>query len=323
MFGLILLGLVAPTLVGLAIYDAFDDDDSTHDEERSEQAGQAAEAEPGSDALADAPVPDDADPAEIATAEGETLLFDGSEVLTGSEGDDSLAAGQEGALAPSEIHLLGGDDEAELDLPYDITLYGGAGNDTLTGTIGNTLDGGEGDDTLVGIDATNLYGGAGNDDITWNSDTELNDMTARIDGGAGDDRIEIRAEAGTDQPDRGGASVTGGEGSDDFEVVLELQNSELALEADDHLESRIATIGDFDPAQDRLSIEIERGPGTEDRDTSVEMAQEETEAGGYVTTLTLSYAETEEALAATSVLTIYSDTPFGLGDIEFTGLATV
>ncbi|RUS63471.1 hypothetical protein EGN72_04350 [Pseudorhodobacter sp. E13] len=286
---LLLLGLLGAAILGTVVFDVFGKDDSNDT---------------------------DTDPTPVEEP-GEALHFDGSGTLEGTEGDDTLAAGQDPDLAPETINLFGGDDTATIDVPFDITVNGGAGDDTLTSTnVGNTLNGGDGDDRLSGIDATSMYGGAGNDHITFDSDVELNDSVARIDGGAGDDRIEVFADAGVNTADRGGAFITGGSGSDEFNVVLDLQNSQDDAQI---LDTQIARIGDFDPNEDSLRIEIERNDATADRGVVVELEQTEVD-GTYTSQITLTFAETAAATEAVATLTVLSDGPFGLADIQLVGV---
>lgn len=247
---------------------------------------------------------------------GETLTFDGSETLDGTQGDDTLAAGQDDDLAPETVNLLGGDDTATIDLPYDITVNGGDGNDILSSTnVGNTLNGEAGDDTLSGIDATSMYGGAGDDHITFDSDVELNSSVARIDGGDGDDHIDVFADAGVNTFDRGGALLTGGDGSDDFNVVLDLQNSQ---EDASIITTSVARIGDFNPDDDSIRIEIERNDATADRNVIIGLDQTE-ENGSFTSRITLTFAETVDATQAVATLTVISNGPFTLGDIQLVG----
>lgn len=284
---LLLLGLFGAAILGTIVFDAFGNGDS-----------------------------DDSDATPVEET-GQNLTFDGSETLNGTEGDDTVAAGQDADLAPETINLLGGDDIATIDVPFDITVNGGDGNDILSSTsVGNTLNGGAGDDTLSGIDATSMYGGAGDDHITFDSDVELNDSVARIDGGDGDDHIDVFADAGVNTADRGGAIIQGGSGSDDFNIVLDLQNSQ---EAASILTTRVARIGDFNPDDDSLRIEIERNDATADRDVIIGLNQTE-ENGSFTSQITLTFAETVDATQAVAILTVISNGPFTLGDIQLVGV---
>ncbi|WP_022704591.1 calcium-binding protein [Pseudorhodobacter ferrugineus] len=260
---------------------------------------------------------DTSDSAPQTEETAENLTFDGSETLEGTEGNDTLAAGQDEDLAPETVNLLGGDDTAVIDLPFDITVNGGDGDDTLSSTtVGNTLNGDAGNDTLTGIDATNLYGGAGDDHLIFNSDVELNDSVARIDGGDGDDQIDVFADAGVNTFDRGGAIILGGNGSDDFNVILDLQNSQ---ESSNSLSTSVARINDFNPDEDSIRIEIERNDATADRDIVVELDQTE-ENGSFTSQITLTFAETLVATQAMATITIISNAAFTLDEIQLVGV---
>lgn len=286
MVDVFLLGALAAALFGVAAFEWSDDDND--------------------------PVDEDVDT---------ELEYDGSEVLEGTEGDDTLPAGQDEDLAPREINLLGGDDTAVVEQASGMTVSGGDGDDTLTSTtVDNNLYGDAGDDTLTGMDATSMYGGAGDDVITWNGNFEHNSSTSQIDGGDGDDIVNIVADAGTDEPDRGGAIITGGTGSDAFNINLDLKNSRTDYDDDGTLTSSVARIDDFDPVEDSLVINIERDVETEDREAMVEFTQTEQDDGVYTTELLLRFAATESAREAVTVINFRTSAPFSLDDIEINGL---
>ncbi|WP_166763037.1 beta strand repeat-containing protein, partial [Xanthomonas euroxanthea] len=103
---------------------------------------------------------------------------DGSDQLTGYQGNDSLFGGR----GDDTINGQGGDDLLEGGEGGD-SLSGEAGNDRLFGgTQNDALYGGEGDDQLDGgANNDTLYGGGGND---------------RLEGGAGNDYLS--GDAGSD-----------------------------------------------------------------------------------------------------------------------------
>ncbi|MCF6232676.1 MAG: hypothetical protein L3J36_06220 [Rhodobacteraceae bacterium] len=291
MIEIVLLALLGTAVIGTGLYDFFDDDDNDNDNGGSDGDGV-----------------------------GQVLTCDDTDdlgLLGGTNGDDILPAGQDGELAPGIIDLMAGDDTAVVEHPFSIEVLGGDGDDTLSSTaVGNTLVGGAGDDILTGIDATNMDGGVGDDVITFDSDVEVNDSAAIIDGGAGNDTINIFADAGVDTLDRGGAIVTGGEGQDEFNIALDLLASQRYLGAKDGLlETRIARIGNFDPDEDAITIEIIRNEETADRDIS-EMGFEQTEEDGVFTTEVSIYFEaTDTAIEAVSAFRIVSSGAFTLNDI--------
>ncbi|WP_022704522.1 calcium-binding protein [Pseudorhodobacter ferrugineus] len=120
-----------------------------------------------------------------------------SNVVTGTEGDDTLNAGDEEVLA---WFLNGGNDSLDGSDGNDY-VEGGAGNDTMTLRDGRDLAyGGDGDDSIdSGIGFDTVYGGAGDDTLTGNGGNDIlygeedDDVlsggsgTDLLFGGAGDD----------------------------------------------------------------------------------------------------------------------------------------
>ena len=139
----------------------------------------------------------------------------GANTLKGGYGNDRLQGGNQpnGAVGDNMAGGLGDD-----------TLLGGTGNDTLRGGNGNDyVDGGAGDDFLVsdgsdgdvfGISSSidTMIGGDGNDTVWFSSPLTLGGQ-ALIDGGAGDDVIDVFSAARWHSVS---ATVTGGTGSDTF-----------------------------------------------------------------------------------------------------------
>jgi Ca2+-binding RTX toxin-like protein len=122
-----------------------------------------------------------------------------SNIVTGTDGDDSLDAGAESALAwfleGGNDHLEGstgndyaegggGDDTMNLRDGRDLA-YGGEGSDSIDAGIGfDTVYGGGGDDTLLGNGGNDiLYGDDGADDLRGGSGADL------LYGGSGDDTL--------------------------------------------------------------------------------------------------------------------------------------
>jgi len=176
--------------------DAGDPDDATETTPPdSTLAGLAGDMPSSSD---DADTPDDPVWAE-GTAQDDILDGHGAgDTLSGGQGDDAIS-GHSGA------DTLAGD-------TGDDTLYGGSGRDVLSGGPGrDDLTGGEGNDTLSG--------GLGHDDLQGQFGNDLlrggfgNDS---LGGGPGRDRIE--AGAGNDTADGGDGRdlIRGGGGADDL-----------------------------------------------------------------------------------------------------------
>lgn len=174
---------------------------------------------------------DDAAPSEETTPLAEPGNFDTTlyaDVLTGTEGDDSFSAEQEGALAwfldAGNDALDGGtgNDYAEGGAGDDILsmrdgrdlAYGGDGNDTIDAGIGfDTVYGGADDDLLTGNGGNDLlYGDDGHDDLRGGSGADL------LYGGAGDDMLyglsnTLSTQAAATTID-GVDSLSGGDGND-------------------------------------------------------------------------------------------------------------
>jgi len=92
-----------------------------------------------------------------------------SQVIVGTDGDDTIHAGNGGAL----VFGLGGND----------TIYGGNGKDCLVGGLGDdTLVGGNGKDVLLGGDGNDTLHGGGDEDVI-----EGGNGKDQIDGGDGTD----------------------------------------------------------------------------------------------------------------------------------------
>lgn len=290
--GLLALGVLGTGLLGVVIYDWLDDDDSSP--------------------VVDTPIEE----------EGQDIVYDGSDLLEGTEGDDTIAAGQDETLAPDVINLFGGDDTATIEVNDPITVNGGEGDDLLTATgVLNTLDGGEGDDTLTADDSNRLLGGEGDDVLNFNHGSYDQGENGSADGGEGDDTINVRADAFVPaflQTDVGGVEVTGGSGADEFNVTYEA-NDNFTFEPTDDVRGSFVTINDFDPNEDSLVVEVEQDTDMPDREVEVDLNQTE-EDGVYTSLITLRFEETADAVGATNVLTVVSTDPFTLDDIELVGV---
>jgi Ca2+-binding RTX toxin-like protein len=299
--GFLVLGLLGTALLGAIAFDWFDDDDTTQsDEPQSED--------------------------EI----GQELNFDGSETLEGTEGDDTLPAGQDGRVAPETINLLGGNDTANVEYEDIITVTGGDGDDSISATgVLNTLDGGAGNDTLTADDSNRLLGGAGNDVLNFNHGSYDQGEPGSADGGEGDDTITVRADALVPdfiRFDVGGVDVSGGSGADEFNIVYQLAANfdggvglTIGSGEDTNFAGNFVGITDFDPNEDSLVIELERDSDTIDRDVEVELIQTE-ENGSYRSVIILTFLETDDAKEATNALTVFSTSPFTLDDIQLIGV---
>lgn len=134
-----------------------------------------------------------------STVEGTILLGAGDDVANSTSADAYVIDGGDGNDSIAMYYtIFGGAD----------TLYGGAGNDSIYGGLGDDfIDGGADNDTLNGESgADTVLGGGGNDTIYAGA----GDI---IDGGAGDDVIEVSTWNGAP------ASIDGGEDNDTVKLL--------------------------------------------------------------------------------------------------------
>jgi len=177
-------------------------------------------------------------------------FFNGGTVITGSSGDDDhsspggIGVNLNGTAGDDFIDGLAGNDDLDGKEGNDV-LHGGDDNDTLNGGDGNDiLYGDDGDDTLQGGEIYGgpggfyehdiLYGGLGNDDLTVGGNNLIGgdyeaygedgddyityrghfgsalERFAILDGGAGNDTIDIIGAPG------GTVTARGGSGNDTY-----------------------------------------------------------------------------------------------------------
>jgi Ca2+-binding RTX toxin-like protein len=119
---------------------------------------------------------------------------DGNDQLSGGAGDDVLF-GDTGNFGSTGDDLLdggAGNDRLSASAGQD-TLRGGDGDDQLnysSGTGHGLLDGGAGNDVLNGVDTADYVGGPGDDQITIEI-SSIGGAPTHVDGGEGNDRIEL------------------------------------------------------------------------------------------------------------------------------------
>ncbi len=125
----------------------------------------------------------------------------GNDTIRGQGGDDRIY-GEDGN---DELRGGSGNDYVRGGKGNDL-MFGGGNNDKLIGDQGNdTIYGGSGADRIYGNKGNNeLYGEGGADLIN------TGDQTSLVDGGAGNDTIEVRMHKGGDH------TLTGGTGADEF-----------------------------------------------------------------------------------------------------------
>ncbi|MGR3378677.1 calcium-binding protein [Salipiger abyssi] len=247
------------SLVGAAVIDFSgssdddEDDDTPREDDVIDDTPEASDDDPDDPAeTPDDPedpgdMPEDPVAEDPAATYGDSFqlaeLDDGTSVLVGTDGDDTLTDYWD--LTPDELagnaaSLLGGDGNDDIDIHdngsllrpvglREFTADGQAGDDTLRAISyesGIILRGGEGDDTLIGV-AVTLYGDDGDDylESTPFNGEEFGIQT--VEGGAGNDVInalegfaDIDGGTGDDYVATGHHStVSGGDGEDYFRVL--------------------------------------------------------------------------------------------------------
>jgi Ca2+-binding RTX toxin-like protein len=180
----------------------------------------------------------------------------GDDTIDGGAGDDEIRPGEGDDL------VYGGDGrDWIIGSPGEDELYGQVGGDRVFGGDGNDfIDGGYGSDRLGGQDGDDtIFGGFDSRDEAGTL-VEALENTDTITGGDGDDTIYIWGGDGTadgeDGSDdlilvTGSASLTAGAGvGDDFYVLANVTDDQLTE----------ATIEDFDPGRDTLTLTIDHVP---------------------------------------------------------------
>ncbi|KQP04672.1 calcium-binding protein [Methylobacterium sp. Leaf93] len=140
------------------------------------------------------------------------LVFDGNDVITGSNENDTLVGywGSDKLYGAEGDDSLDGGNGADSDYYGNDKLYGGSGNDRLSGRYGDDrLEGGEGDDKLdAGSGDDTLLGQDGDDSLSGGKGADL------LIGGAGSDTLI----GGLDQDTLSGG---GGRGLDTFVFAID------------------------------------------------------------------------------------------------------
>lgn len=169
-------------------------------------------------------------------------LFDldetgGQQTFYGGQGNDRIERGVPQRPVKEDLAVYGGDG---VDF-FDVTgaagkLYGGAGGDRITVTgqeaLDTTIFAGDGNDQIQAYDNVIVRAGPGRDSIALNEDG-FRAIASTAYGGEGEDILDLGRFA----------TGYGGEGSDVFDFETNRVTS-----------GREATIGDFDPNEDRLDF---------------------------------------------------------------------
>ena len=198
----------------------------------------------------------------------------GDDLLTGTEGDDVIFGWLgddtiDGLDGDDEIRPGEGDDTVYAGLGRDV-IFGSPGEDELYGEVGNdTISGGADNDYINGgYGSDELHGGAGNDTIFGGFDAR--DVNGEIvpalqsqdliRGDDGDDTIYIWGGDGV---------ARGNDGEDDLILVTGAATLEAGAGVGDHFyvlanvtddQMTEATIEDFDPSRDTLTLTMDYVP---------------------------------------------------------------
>lgn len=198
----------------------------------------------------------------------------GDDLLTGTEGDDIIRGWQgndtiDGLGGDDEIHPGEGDDIVYAGNGRDV-IFGSPGEDELYGEVGNdTIFGGADNDYINGgYGSDELHGGAGDDTIFGGFDARDENgeivpalqSTDLIRGDDGDDTIYIWGGDGV---------ARGNDGEDDLILVTGAATLEAGAGVGDHFyvlanvtddQLTEATIEDFDPSRDTLTLTMDYVP---------------------------------------------------------------
>lgn len=235
--------------------------------------------------------------------------------MVGTPGDDVIEI--DSVLAPDRVLAGDGDDNITFLGNSPITLEGGDGDDTLTapGDDG-TLLGQNGDDVLIGGHAAQMFGGAGDDSLSVDLTDGLHDTPANVHGDAGDDTLTAAVDLGHGVPDTSYGFLTGGAGSDEINVMVNLvaYSFDVTVPEETLDVSTGIVLTDFTPGEDILTIEIARGAGEEDREMiSAEIIRD---AAGRAT-LVMSFAATASSPALEGAMRLGDNPNITLDDIAF------
>lgn len=189
-------------------------------------------------------------------------------------------------------------------------VYGGDGNDTInaSGFVTWGLFGGDGDDRII----SQAYSDPGDGD----------QISARVDGGAGDDTLAHQVGVSPYPnigPAASGPDLTGGEGTDRFEISL-VENAlpfggNAQLDGIDVFQNPGGTITDFEQGVDEIVVNLSELPDNFDVVSGTMV--EDTENG--VTTVTIRLLPTSDTDPTQDVIITINATGLDWNDIVFEG----
>ncbi|RMC37354.1 hypothetical protein [Paracoccus alkanivorans] len=187
----------------------------------------------------------------------------------GTEGDDEITSYDAEQDPDGVLSTLGGDDliRFDEDSDFEADIDAGDGNDTIDMGIadGNQVHGGAGDDDIALEDGTAavIHGDAGDDTLTVADDDYFDTGGLSLSGGEGDDILRVGMIDALTQMESehgdAGPTLSGGEGSDGFDLSIELDEGmrEFVDSGEDELprENPIGVITDFVSGEDRLTVD--------------------------------------------------------------------
>ena len=243
--------------------------------------------------------------------------------LSGGDGNDTISA----VGFSSTISGGAGDDSIGVEMGSS-SISGDDGNDVIRAinadTDQTTVDGGAGNDTLDGTGSNNilLSGAAGDDVIVTDGRVAIGTgFVLGADGGAGNDTLTHSVEVFPLLPQDqafAGATLTGGEGTDRFEILLTTGSGSFEASADDPLvfENEAAVVTDFEPGIDQIVVELSNLPFG----YRVESLTEIEDTGAGTTELLLRLKDIEETgLPVQVVRIVVAATGLQPQDVQFEG----
>lgn len=188
---------------------------------------------------------------------GGLIFADEGDLVIGSDIENSSGIG---VVATGAVFQGGLSGELAVGNGEGTQLFGGGGNDLLVAFGGDVLlEGGEGDDVLRGNAGANQFCECTR---VTNTGVQSNDSSDTLSGGAGDDTLYLS------QGDTG----SGGDGEDQFNIIANVSSSGAA------------TITDFTPSEDTLSIQVWGGDPWDYADSSYDLTDRITQIANAGTT---------------------------------------
>lgn len=316
-------GLIAALVGGILISSNDDDDEISNNDEETE---------------APQPGPSAGGPMEGAGNNGPQEPTDVNDPIEGTDGNDVITAYDRADDRDAVLTALKGDDIVRFGTEEDITwdIDTGPGDDEIDigRSFSNIIHGGGGNDQISLYSGANakIHGGVGEDTISVEDDAYYDLGSLALFGSEGDDVIEVSKLDGVTQLEDNsfdGPRMVGGDGSDRFDLSVELNEEMLSLAdfygdnqvsegpSDEPRSNVIGKISNFVSGEDQLTIDPVSYAGAADY-VGHDIVQSK---NGESTGITLHYAlkgETDPVLHAT--LWLQGTPSIADGDLEFVNL---